>query len=120
MFPTANRGFSIGVSDVTPGDDLTLAKDSMITKAYADSIDVIRRSKAGILPNQPGCDNDQTVEAVISGVLSRVRTEVGEICMTELSPNNAPLIMALSGSKGAFTTAHDRASKTDEWIRLEV
>lgn len=37
---------------------------------------------------------------MISGVLSGVRSDVGEICMTELSRHNAPLIMAVCGSKG--------------------
>lgn len=43
---------------------------------------------------------EQTLESMISGDLSRVRDQVGEICMTELSRNNSPLIMATCGSKG--------------------
>ncbi|KAI3491321.1 hypothetical protein L1887_44356 [Cichorium endivia] len=38
---------------------------------------------------------------MISGVLSGVRSDVGEICMTELSRHNAPLVMAFCGSKGS-------------------
>jgi len=45
---------------------------------------------------------EQTLESMISGDLSRVRDQVGEICMTELSRNNSPLIMATCGSKGPF------------------
>jgi DNA-directed RNA polymerase III subunit RPC1 len=38
---------------------------------------------------------------MISSVLSKVREEVGQICMKELSRHNAPLIMATCGSKGS-------------------
>jgi len=96
----ANYGFSIGIGDVTPGEKLRNDKEELVRKAYAASKDLIVQSKAGKLQNQPGCDAEQTLEAVISGVLSKVRTEVGEICMTELSRHNAPLIMATCGSKG--------------------
>lgn len=48
---------------------------------------------------------DATLESMISGTLSRVRDKVGEICMTELSRNNAPLIMATCGSKGLFLSS---------------
>ena len=42
---------------------------------------------------------------MISSVLSKVREAVGQICMKELSRQNAPLIMATCGSKGCTQTA---------------
>lgn len=66
---------------------------------------MITLAKKGKLENKPGCDQEQTLEAMISGVLSKVREEVGQICMEELSRHNAPLIMATCGSKGAPTHA---------------
>jgi DNA-directed RNA polymerase III subunit RPC1 len=57
-------------------------------------------AKLGKLENKPGCNQEQTLEAMISHVLSTVRDQVGEICMKELSKYNAPLIMATCGSKG--------------------
>ncbi|GAA94203.1 uncharacterized protein L969DRAFT_86320 [Mixia osmundae IAM 14324] len=96
-----NQGFSIGISDVTPGDKLRDEKDDRIRKAYEESNLLITQAAHGKLENAAGCDQDQTLEASISGVLSRVRDKVGEICMTELSRNNAPLIMAICGSKGS-------------------
>lgn len=39
---------------------------------------------------------------MISGVLSKVRDNVGDLCMKELSRHNAPFIMATCGSKGIF------------------
>ena len=96
----ANMGFSIGISDVTPGVKLRADKDRLVEEAYVHSHDLISKAKDGKLENQPGCDQEQTLEAMISGALSGVRNAVGEICMTELSRNNSPLIMATCGSKG--------------------
>ncbi|KII96076.1 hypothetical protein PLICRDRAFT_130272 [Plicaturopsis crispa FD-325 SS-3] len=97
----ANQGFSLGINDVIPGPRLASAKDDMVEEAYAKCLDLIAQAKKGKLENKPGCDQEQTLEALISSVLSKVRDAVGEICMTELSRHNAPLIMATSGSKGS-------------------
>ena len=78
-----------------------MKKDEMVEKAYADCDELIARARKGLLENKPGCDQEQTLEAMISSVLSNVRDKVGEICMKELSRHNAPLIMATCGSKGA-------------------
>lgn len=87
-------------------------------KAYSDCLDLITLAKKGKLENKPGCNQEQTLEAMISSVLSQVRDKVGkhytqftnidipmqclsgEICMRELSRHNSPLIMATCGSKG--------------------
>lgn len=75
----------------------------LVEKAYSDCLNLIAQAKKGLLENKPGCDQDQTLEAHISGVLSGVREAVGKICMKELSRYNAPLIMATCGSKGTMT-----------------
>ena len=98
--PKANYGFSLGINDVIPGPELSQKKDVMVERAYAECDDLIARAKKGLLENKPGCDQEQTLEAMISSVLSNVRDKVGEICMKELSRHNAPLIMATCGSKG--------------------
>jgi DNA-directed RNA polymerase III subunit RPC1 len=72
----------------------------MVEAAYAECLGLIAQAKKGKLENKPGCDQEQTLEAMISGILSRVRDKVGDICMQELSRHNAPLIMATCGSKG--------------------
>ncbi|KAI1788935.1 beta and beta-prime subunits of DNA dependent RNA-polymerase [Ganoderma leucocontextum] len=97
----ANFGFSLGINDVIPGPVLSGKKDSMVEKAYAACEQLIIRAKKGLLENKPGCNQEQTLEAEISKVLSDVRGNVGEICMEELSRHNAPLIMASCGSKGS-------------------
>ncbi|KAJ1562028.1 hypothetical protein HK405_000629 [Cladochytrium tenue] len=97
----ANQGFSIGIDDVQPGDNLKSHKESMVEEAYRKCDDFIRMSLAGELPSQPGSTDEQTLESEISRVLSKVREDVGNTCMTELNKYNAPLIMALCGSKGS-------------------
>ena len=97
----ANQGFSLGINDVMPGYTLRTTKDAKVETAYAKCLDLIEKAKRGQLANLPGCDQDQTLESEISGVLSDVRGDVGKICMTELSRHNAPLVMAVCGSKGS-------------------
>ena len=96
----ANFGFSIGINDVTPGPLLRSEKQRLVEKAYAECQVLIVKARAGTLQNKPGCNTDQTLEAMISDVLSDVRGQVGKICMKELSRHNAPWTMATCGSKG--------------------
>ena len=55
--------------------------------------------KEGKLKLQPGCDADQTLENVVQKELSKIRDDAAGACFRELSPQNAPLNMALCGSK---------------------
>ncbi|KAJ1678800.1 DNA-directed RNA polymerase III subunit C1 (rpo31), partial [Spiromyces aspiralis] len=98
---SCNQGFSIGLSDVMPGEKLCERKDTMIANAYQQCDDLIHLRQTGKLENLPGCDDDETLEIKISGILSGVREAAGKICLEELSPYNAPLIMATCGSKGS-------------------
>lgn len=96
----ANQGFSLGINDVIPGEMLQSNKDQMVEEAYEKCEANIELAKRGKLQNAPGCDQETTLEQLISGVLSGVREAVGDVCMNELSRHNAPLIMATCGSKG--------------------
>lgn len=96
-----NEGFSIGISDVSPGENLSRSKDAMVEAAYRACDDILEDSKRDDFELQSGCDKDQTVEAKMSGILSNVRGGVGDKCMEELSKYNAPLMMADCGSKGS-------------------
>ena len=97
----SNQGFSLGINDVTPGRHLRETKDHNVEVAYQQCQELIDLAKRGKLENLPGCNQEQTLESKISGVLSSVRSDVGEICMTELSRHNAALMMAVCGSKGS-------------------
>lgn len=96
-----NRGFSIGINDVTPGTELKFKKEEMVEAAYVKCDELIQLYNDGKLETQPGCNEEQTLEAKIGGLLSKVREEVGEVCINELDSSNAPLIMATCGSKGS-------------------
>lgn len=96
-----DRGFSIGINDVTPGADLKAKKEAMVEQAYAKCDELIKLYNSGKLETQPGCNEEETLEAKIGGLLSKVREEVGDVCIRELDPLNSPLIMATCGSKGS-------------------
>lgn len=96
-----NRGFSIGVGDVCPTSSLTNETEKLVSDAYKQSDSLIEQFKAGKLEKAAGCNMEQTLENSISGILSKVRQQAGDYCIDTLSRNNAPLIMAKSGSKGS-------------------
>lgn len=75
---TANVGFSLGINDVIPGPILSEKKESLVQRAYSDCLDLISLAKRGKLENKPGCNQEQTLEAMISSVLSQVRDKVGK------------------------------------------
>lgn len=78
----------------------------MVEKGYTDCDDLIAKSSRGDLENQPGSTQEQTLESHISGILSKIRDELGNKCMKELDKYNAPLIMSLCGSKGKDKSTH--------------
>ncbi|CEL07652.1 Putative DNA-directed RNA polymerase [Aspergillus calidoustus] len=96
-----NIGFSIGITDVYPSDSLIASKNHLVETAYAQCDEVIAQYKAGTLEKYPGCDELQTMENQLSGILSKVRQQAGDECIAQLSKYNSPLIMATSGSKGS-------------------
>ncbi|KAL2911303.1 DNA-directed RNA polymerase III subunit C1 (rpo31) [Polyrhizophydium stewartii] len=104
----ANQGFSIGINDVQPGDRLRKEKEITVERGYSECDKTITLSREGKLPNQPGCNEEQTLESKLSGILSKIRDDVGQVCFQELNKYNAPLIMSLCGSKGMYMT---RSSK---------
>ncbi|KAH7082572.1 hypothetical protein BKA63DRAFT_501235 [Paraphoma chrysanthemicola] len=96
-----NNGFSLGISDVTPGDILNQKKQALIDEAYAKCDKLIQDFQEGKLQRDAGCNEEQTMEVRIGGILSGVRQAAGDICFEELSRWNSPLLMAKCGSKGS-------------------
>eukprot|EP01094_Clydonella_sp_ATCC50884_P008876 TRINITY_DN1841_c0_g1_i1.p1 TRINITY_DN1841_c0_g1~~TRINITY_DN1841_c0_g1_i1.p1 ORF type:complete len:1514 (+),score=491.36 TRINITY_DN1841_c0_g1_i1:245-4543(+) len=96
-----NHGFSIGISDVQPSVKLQKAKADNVQARYDECDELIRMFRRGLLDPQPGCTEEQTVEAKIHKKLSQVRDDAGDQCLKELHRLNAPLIMNLCGSKGS-------------------
>ena len=67
-----NRGFSIGIGDVTPSVELLKAKKNLLTSGYDKCNEFIQQLKQGRLQCQPGCDPSQTLEVVLN-MLSQLR-----------------------------------------------
>uniref|UniRef100_A0A8C2EG25 DNA-directed RNA polymerase subunit n=1 Tax=Cyprinus carpio TaxID=7962 RepID=A0A8C2EG25_CYPCA len=99
---SSNRGFSIGIGDVTPGQGLLKAKQELLDAGYKKCDEYIEALKTGRLQQQPGCTAEETLEALILKELSVIRDHAGSACLRELDKSNSPLIMALCGSKGSF------------------
>ncbi|XP_077482360.1 DNA-directed RNA polymerase III subunit RPC1 isoform X1 [Stigmatopora argus] len=98
----SNRGFSIGIGDVTPGQGLLKAKQDLLDEGYHKCDEYIEALQTGKLQQQPGCTAEETLEALILRELSVIRDRAGSACLRELDKSNSPLIMALCGSKGSF------------------
>ncbi|XP_066925897.1 DNA-directed RNA polymerase III subunit RPC1-like isoform X1 [Clytia hemisphaerica] len=98
----SNRGFSIGIGDVTPGKGLITAKERLLKEGYTKCDRFIDDYTNGMLQTQPGCSPEETLEAIILRELSVIREHCGKACLQELHQTNSPLTMAVCGSKGSF------------------
>ncbi|KAK2152800.1 hypothetical protein LSH36_317g01042 [Paralvinella palmiformis] len=98
----SNRGFSIGIGDVTPGVGLLKSKQELLDYGYTKCEEYIHELKEGRLQTQPGCSEEETLEAMILRELSVIRDHAGKVCLRELHKTNSPLTMAICGSKGSF------------------
>ncbi|XP_045464776.1 DNA-directed RNA polymerase III subunit RPC1 [Harmonia axyridis] len=96
-----NTGFSIGIEDVTPSTHLYQRRTSVLNSGYKKCDEMIKDMKEGKLQCQPGCTSEESLESMLLNELSSIRDSCGQVCVEELPPSNAPLIMALSGSKGS-------------------
>lgn len=96
------RGFSIGLDDVTPSDSLTFQKAQTLADGYTECDGNIGLYTEGKLPTAPGCTAQETLESQLLGRLSAIREDLGNNCFADLSSNfNAPIIMSACGSKGS-------------------
>ena len=59
-----NRGFSIGIGDVTPSANLLKAKKDLLDKGYSKCTEYIQQLKDSKLQCQPGCNPEQTLEVM--------------------------------------------------------
>jgi len=97
-----NRGFSIGIGDVTPTVALEKNKKALVESGYEKCDQYIQKMEDGTLPCQAGCSEEETLEANILHELSTIRDKAGKNSLTALHRSNAPLTMAMCGSKGSF------------------
>ncbi|CAB4282588.1 unnamed protein product [Prunus armeniaca] len=96
-----NHGFSIGISDVQPSDNLYNEKEKIIKEGYNKCAGMIQLYNEGQLPLEPGCDAAQSLESGITKILNNIRDQTGKLCMQTLHWRNSPLIMSQCGSKGS-------------------
>ncbi|CAL8471480.1 g11022 [Coccomyxa elongata] len=95
------HGFSIGVDDVTPAQRLLLEKQATIDSSYLECQAKIAEYKTGKLTLLAGCNEEQSLEQSVMGVLNRIRNTASDVCMKTLQHHNSPLIMSQCGSKGS-------------------
>jgi DNA-directed RNA polymerase III subunit RPC1 len=96
-----HKGFSIGIDDVTPSQNLQNEKVRLMNAGYEEASETISAFKAGTLQTKPGCNLRQSMESDLNRILSNVREANATQCMSELPFYNNPRIMAECGSKGS-------------------
>lgn len=96
-----HKGFSIGISDVSPSKELQKLKYNILSSGY-DKADIsIKSYDEGSLELRPGCNQLQSLEEILNGILGKLRESAGQEAMKALPWSNAPRIMAECGSKGS-------------------
>mmetsp|Transcript_17922 Transcript_17922/g.35690 ORF Transcript_17922/g.35690 Transcript_17922/m.35690 type:complete len:1416 (-) Transcript_17922:69-4316(-) len=96
-----HRGFSIGISDVSPSLKLRKMKFDILSAGYMKAEEAIRKYEEGTLELRPGCDLLQSLEEILNGILGKLRESAGQEAMKALPWSNTPRIMAECGSKGS-------------------
>jgi DNA-directed RNA polymerase III subunit RPC1 len=96
-----NRGFSIGIDDVTANRQLTEKKKILVDDGYRMCDERIAEYEAGTLELKAGCNLEQSLESELNKTLSTVRDTAGQMCMKNLPWYNSPRIMSVCGSKGS-------------------
>ncbi|KAG0438465.1 DNA-directed RNA polymerase III subunit RPC1 [Dictyocoela muelleri] len=91
-------GFSIGIDDVWIDQEL---KNKIVSRGYLRCEEKIENYKKGLLERHPGCSSEETLENILSSILSQIREDCGTVCLKELSKTNSTLIMQECGSKGS-------------------
>jgi len=105
-----NRGMTIGIDDVNAGygrlsgktqRGVMEQKKRITEEKYVVVGQRISEYNNGTLQLKPGCNAEQTLEAVVNGELGQIRDLVGGMCEQTLHYMNKPCIMATCGSKGS-------------------
>ncbi|KAG7606722.1 RNA polymerase Rpb1 domain 3 [Arabidopsis thaliana x Arabidopsis arenosa] len=95
------HGFSIGIDDVQPGEELSKERKDSIQFGYDQCHRKIEEFNRGNLQLKAGLDGAKSLEAEITGILNTIREATGKACMSGLHWRNSPLIMSQCGSKGS-------------------
>ena len=74
-----NRGFSIGIDDVTPAPRLVEKKQQTVSTGYEKVQEFIQDYSKGRLKLEPGCDPEQSLEKVVTDVLNDIREKAAKV-----------------------------------------
>jgi DNA-directed RNA polymerase III subunit RPC1 len=96
------RGFSIGIDDVTPSKHMLRIKENILTDGQSQASEQISLYNSGRIKLKPGCDALQSLESEVNGILGKIRENCGKAAQSALNHRNAPLSMAQCGSKGSL------------------
>jgi len=96
-----NRGFSIGLGDLTPSEKVLSEKDKLVRTGYSKVADSIKLYEDGQIQCDPGRNAEETLEAKALSTLSEIRTQAGNELTPELNYGNSTQIMTQCGSKGS-------------------
>ena len=77
-------------------------KGDLVQNGYDKCDDYIKQLEEGCLASTAGRSEEETLEDLILKELSAIRDKAGKASLTALHKSNAPLTMALCGSKGSF------------------
>ena len=102
FWETVSNLFLVGLGDVTPSHELMKMKGDLVQNGYDKCDEYIQQLKDGKLASHAGSSEEETLENLILKELSAIRDKAGKACLTALHKSNAPLTMALCGSKGKF------------------
>ena len=91
------RGFSIGIEDVTPSASLIRSKGQFVKESFAECQRLVQAFRTST-----DADKDEgTLEMDLRKNLNDIREKGGEACRETMPASNAPHIMAKCGSKGS-------------------
>ena len=79
------RGFSLGIEDVFPSPTFNREKQGLLQGGYSECDEMAEQLKQGKLQASPGDSPESTLEAMMTSVLSQIRTNAGRMCLKELT-----------------------------------
>ena len=80
-----DRGFSIGIEDVTPTSSMLSLKSRILHEGQREAKDQIALYSKGTIKLKPGCNALQSLESEVNGILGRIREKyVGIYCCVYL------------------------------------
>jgi DNA-directed RNA polymerase II subunit RPB1 len=95
-----HNGFSVGIGDTIPSDDVVLKVREAIEVEKAEVDKLIASAQAETLEPQPGMNIRKTFESRVMNHLNSARDHAGTYMEQQLKDSNGAVQMARSGSKG--------------------